>query len=111
MTSRRKGLREAESLERILARRGAELLLHGHVHRNCAIRGPGDLHVFGTASASSTDPGAPAAYRCFDIDAGGDEWQVRMRLVTMAADGAIGEAAEAWRVPLRPGPSAASIAR
>ncbi len=89
MTSRRKRLRDAARLEAVLARRGCELVLHGHVHRNVAALGAGGTRVYGTASGSSAGDKAPAAYRVFDITSTDQGWQVAMRLMEVAADGAV----------------------
>lgn len=100
VTSRRKGLRDAAALEALLTRRGAELVLHGHVHRNVDYRGPGGVRVFGTASASSTGGRGRAAYRCFDLKPDDGAWIVRMRLMEVAEDGPRVVAREEWRCPV-----------
>lgn len=104
MTSRRKGLRDAAALQALLTRHGAHLLLHGHVHRNAGSAGPGDLRVFGTASASSAGGKGQAAYRRFDVEADpeGDGWSVSMHLLEVTT-GQVREAAhERWRAPFIP---------
>lgn len=102
MTGWRKGLLDAAALERVLHRRGAELVLHGHVHRNVSRLGPGDARIFGTASASSGSERARAAYRRFDLTAAPTGWEVEMQLVCLDADGnrRIVET-DRWVVPLR----------
>lgn len=100
-TSWRKGLRDAAALQGVLAERGAELVLHGHTHRNVATRGPGGVRVYGTASASSAHAGAPAAYRSFDIHYADDGWRVHMRLVTVTAAGSTLQAEERWQTDVR----------
>lgn len=79
MIAKRKALADAQALERAIAAASVHLVLHGHVHRNCE-RAFGRTAVFGTASASSASAGAPAAYRCFDLQPAGGGWWVRMRL-------------------------------
>ncbi len=101
MTSRRKGLVDAAALSRVLARRGAELVLHGHVHRNVSAVGPGGTRVFGTASASSGS-GDLASYRCFDVVASPRGVHVRMRLMTLTDGDCRLAAEESWEVPSRP---------
>ncbi len=54
--SRRRGLDDARALRDVLRRAGAELVLHGHVHRAVfeSLPGPaGDVPVVGVASASA----------------------------------------------------------
>lgn len=110
MTHRRKGLLDAAELERVLAARGAELVLHGHVHRNAAWAGPGATRVYGTASASSDGPDR-AAYRSFEVCLAEDGWQVEMRLMVMERDGTCRVAErDAWQV-VRPPASSASAVR
>jgi 3',5'-cyclic AMP phosphodiesterase CpdA len=112
MTRWRKGLLDAVELERVLARRGVELVLHGHVHHNVARLGPGDAHIYGTASASSSHGHALASYRSFDVTASEGRWRVDMRLVTLETDGCCRVAGrETWEVPFRPSASAASAGR
>lgn len=115
MTSRRKGLADAPELARVLARRGAELVLHGHVHRNVAAKAPGGARVFGTASASASTEGKEvAAYRCFDVSRTGCGWRVDMRLMSLVSDGNFeATARESWETAPSRGvrASAASAAR
>jgi 3',5'-cyclic AMP phosphodiesterase CpdA len=55
LASRLRGLEDARDVEAVLARRGAELVLHGHNHRSmlswCAA-GPGPIPIVGAPSAS-----------------------------------------------------------
>lgn len=115
MTSRRKGLRDAEALAALLERRGAELALHGHVHRNVDRAGPGGMRIFGTASASAQGAVGvkdAASYRVFDVDRDAAGWRVAMRLMGVAADGAVTRLDEqAWTVPVTRPASAASAGR
>lgn len=68
-----RGLRDAAELEHILARHGADLVLHGHNHRYSLARltGPqGPVPVVGVASASAV-PGSPAhraAWHLFTLE-------------------------------------------
>jgi 3',5'-cyclic AMP phosphodiesterase CpdA len=72
---RLKRLLDAASFREILRRRGADLVLHGHIHVNSLVwlEGPrGPIPVVGVPSASSTERGdAPAGYNLFHIAAGG----------------------------------------
>lgn len=109
MVSWRKGLQDARALSAVLARHGAELVLHGHVHCNSALIGPGGARIFGTASASSADPLAGAAYRCFEVTRNAVGWQVTMRLVQVGPDAVTSLLAEtAWTVPVTSPASAAA---
>ena len=108
MTSRRKGLRDAASLAAVLEQTGAELVLHGHVHRNVQRPGPGGSRVFGTASASHVEGGRSgdrgASYRVFELDAAGaarGAVSVSMRLMRVSATGAVTRLEEeTWTVPV-----------
>lgn len=76
LTSRRRGLWGASRFRDVIARVGAELVLHGHEHESIvsAIRGPElDVPVVGVASASSVPGGhhPPARYNLFEIDRAG----------------------------------------
>ena len=84
MTKRRKALGDDRALQQALAGQPADLVLHGHTHRNRR-QAVGATRVFGTSSASSLHD---ASYRLFDISDEGDSWVVRMRLKTLAAAGA-----------------------
>lgn len=73
----RKRLQDADVLADILSRRGVELVLHGHQHRNRAVQ-VGGTRIFCTGPASSAD----ASFRIFDIEAdqgsrtvSGELWQ------------------------------------
>ena len=101
MTHWRKGLLDAAELERVLERHGAELIVHGHVHKNVSRLGPGDCRIFGTASASSAGRDQ-AAYRRFDVNPAGDGWRVQMQLVAVGAEGCRVVEEQAWEVA-RPG--------
>lgn len=72
-TSNRRALTDSAALGAILARRGAELVLHGHVHRSCAaaLPGPeGPIPCVGVraASARGRRPGSRAQYHLFRIE-------------------------------------------
>ena len=102
MTRWRKGLLDAARLGDVLDRRGAEMILHGHVHRNVSRTGPGGIHIYGTASASSGSGACLAAYRSFDVERLDEGWQVDMRLVVCRPDGSFEIAArERWYAALR----------
>ncbi len=71
--SRIRGLRDREAFAAVLARAGAELVLHGHEHENLAetLRGPGDapIPVLGVPSGTyeAGKPLRTARYRIFEI--------------------------------------------
>lgn len=89
--SRRRQLDDAEALRAVLARAGAELVLHGHTHESHAgeIPGPhGPIPVVGVPSASSVGhrPARRARYHLYRIEPRGGPagaprcaltWQVR----------------------------------
>ena len=76
-----RGLRDAKKFEDILARHGADLVLHGHNHRSSIARLPGPdgrVPVVGVESCSAVPgtPGHRAAYHLFTIDRGEHRWVV-----------------------------------
>lgn len=77
----RKRLTDAAALRSVLARRGAELLLHGHTHRSsrAAIRTSGSsIPVLGipSASAHGRKPGRRARYHVYRVTRAGDHWKI-----------------------------------
>jgi len=81
---RRKALSDGSALRERLREVGAELVLHGHVHRRMAttVPGPdGPIPVMGTAAASANDPerGDMAHYHLFEVGRTGADWLLRVR--------------------------------
>ena len=77
-----RGLRDARKFEAIIAKHGAELVLHGHNHRSSVarLRGPrGIVPIVGVESCSAVPgtPGHRAAYHLFRIERSGDRWTVK----------------------------------
>ena len=71
----------AKAFRGLMAKSGAELILHGHTHlpTRTEIDGPdGPIPVFGVASAAQSPGGhkPPANYTLFDIDETESGWQV-----------------------------------
>ncbi len=71
--SRIRGLRDRDGFAAVLARVGAELVVHGHEHQDLAetLPGPaGDIPVLGVPSGTyeASRPDRTARYRIFDID-------------------------------------------
>lgn len=71
--STRRALRDADALCTVLRRRGAELVLHGHLHRTRVDSVPGPqrpIPVVGVRSASHAPgrPGRLARYHLYEID-------------------------------------------
>ncbi len=69
-----KRLRDLPRLLALIARRGAELVLHGHTHRTSCVRIPGPrgaVPVLGIAAAScgSRDPARRSAFRLLRLEA------------------------------------------
>lgn len=97
---RHKRLTDAAPLLRVLAAHGAELVLHGHDHRDALewATGPhGRIPVVGVPSSSAA-PGMrhddPAAYHLYRIDGRPGAWRCEMISRGLSADaGAIGERA------------------
>lgn len=87
--SARRRLSDFAELGDVIRRRGAELVLHGHVHRRIvdAMPGPdGPVPVVSVASASDVghEPHKRACYHLYDLeparrDDGGPRWRIRAR--------------------------------
>ena len=80
----RKRLLDAAALHAVIARHGAELVLHGHTHRRSRGRlaGPGaPVPVCGISSATSTRSDRPhrAAFHLFRIHPSGRGWQTTLQ--------------------------------
>jgi 3',5'-cyclic AMP phosphodiesterase CpdA len=108
-SSRSRGLKDAEKLERVFAAHGAELVIHGHHHRNMfalAKWAQGTAAVVGAASASlgrarKNEP--LARYNVYRIEGGGP-WRVSLAVRGLAARGA--RVVEVERREFRVGPAA-----
>lgn len=79
----RKRLTDGRELCQILGEEGAELILHGHGHRNAASGvpyGTGEIPVFGIPSASAISHKADRAaqYRLYRIQRRGDVWSIQI---------------------------------
>ena len=82
-TPRARRLVDAPALARVLARAGAELVLHGHNPQDslCFTPGPnGPIPVVGVPSASSTgtDGHAPAQFNLYTLTGKGIGWRIAM---------------------------------
>lgn len=85
LTSRRRSLLDARAFGEVLHRRGAELVLHGHLHRttHAELAGPErEVPVLGVPSASHAGPSAKrcAAYHLYDIARAGARFAIRRRV-------------------------------
>ena len=80
-----RGLRDARAFEEIIARAGADLILHGHNHRLLRHDMQGDgrrTPSIGVASASAV-PGTPrhcAAWHLYEIERVGNAWKIEARV-------------------------------
>jgi 3',5'-cyclic AMP phosphodiesterase CpdA len=89
--SRRKGLTDAAGFRAVLARTGAELVLHGHNHRNeiGAIAGPsGNVPVLGVISASAApdSPYGRAGWHRIGIERTAGTWRIAVEHRAIDAD-------------------------
>jgi 3',5'-cyclic AMP phosphodiesterase CpdA len=87
-----RGLEDAGELEKVIARHGAELVLHGHNHKISVHRlaGPaGMAPVVGAASASARPGGHShrAAYNLYSIERQGDAATITARARGLSEDG------------------------
>jgi 3',5'-cyclic AMP phosphodiesterase CpdA len=90
-----KRLTDEDALHDVLRRRGAELILHGHLHRQMRtpIDGPaGSIPAIGVPSASSVfdDAHEGAAYNLYRIARVRDAWQCEMITRGLTTKGALG---------------------
>ena len=81
----RKHLTDAADLQSLLARCGAELILHGHSHRvlqSCLKAPNGSIPVMGAPSISALDrrPERRARYCLYHISPGDRSWKVRLEV-------------------------------
>ena len=87
-----KRLTDAEDFREVIARSGAELILHGHEHRFrfSELRGPrGPVPVFGVPSASMFPRSAGAAagqYHLHRIEQRGERWVIETHIRTYRVD-------------------------
>jgi 3',5'-cyclic AMP phosphodiesterase CpdA len=91
---------DSTDLRRVLAEKGAELLLHGHDHRRSLVWIEGadnrKLPAVGVPSASAHAKYAsedPAGYNIFRIEGSSGNWRCETVSYQRGADGAIGECA------------------
>lgn len=91
-----RGLTDARQFEAVLARHGAELVLHGHNHRlqvrHVDRSEAAKIPCVGVASCSAV-PGTPlhrAAYHLYRITRAGNGWSVEARARGMAAESSAG---------------------
>jgi len=88
-----KVLTDAAAFRAVIAAHGAELILHGHDHRqsNLAIPGPrGDVPVLGVPSASAPPSDErPAAYNLYRIDGAPGAWTCELETRGFRSDGTI----------------------
>jgi 3',5'-cyclic AMP phosphodiesterase CpdA len=100
--SRRRSLRDAAELRGVLARAGADLVLHGHGHRSLfgTLAGPeGEIPVVGARSASygGSTPEKRAQYHLYEIEpelGAGPRPRFRVRMRVRGYDVAAGNFAD-----------------
>jgi 3',5'-cyclic AMP phosphodiesterase CpdA len=89
-----KRLTDGPRLREVLARHGAELVIHGHNHRRQTVwlDGPdGRIPAIGVPSASEAPPGEhdPAGYNLYRIDGSRGSWRCEAIMRGMAGDGVV----------------------
>jgi 3',5'-cyclic AMP phosphodiesterase CpdA len=96
LTKWRKRLTDSAGFARVIARSGAELILHGHTHEATAASMAGSdapVPVVGVTSASSNggeDASLRARYNLFRIERSGARWNVDLETRGLHADGSFG---------------------
>lgn len=93
-TAWHKRLSGASRFRAVIARHGAELILHGHTHQptRLSIPGPkGPVPVLGISAATQRPGGhrPPSGYNLFDIARDGDGFRIAHRLMQAGDDGFI----------------------
>ena len=89
-----KRLTDGPQLREVLARHGAELVIHGHNHRRQTVwlDGPnGRIPAIGVPSASEAPPGEhdPAGYNLYCIEGSRGAWRCEVVTRGMAGDGVV----------------------
>jgi 3',5'-cyclic AMP phosphodiesterase CpdA len=89
---RRKALWDRDRLRQVLARAGAELVLHGHSHESTlesvpGPRGPIPVVAAPSASAAPDDKGVPAGWSLIEVEPTNEAWRLTVSLRSIAADG------------------------
>ncbi len=103
--AQRKSLEDQDDLRAVLARRGADLVLHGHAHEALVATAPGPdgrmIPVLGVPSASALGHGRhpSARWHAIEIDRRADG-DVVVKVVARGLDSASGQAAELSRYVL-----------
>jgi 3',5'-cyclic AMP phosphodiesterase CpdA len=87
----RKSLQDGAALREVLARRGAELVLHGHTHRSAAAfldAGHGRIPAIGVPSASAigTQANRHATYHVYRIARTAAGWRLRISVRAFSLD-------------------------
>ncbi len=89
----RASLLDAEDFAAVIARAGAELILHGHTHRMChhALPTPrGPVPVIGVASASARAQHAhrePAQFHLYTVSRDTSRWRLELEIRALQKDG------------------------
>lgn len=94
MTGRRKSLRNAPELQKILADQPPDLLFYGHLHHNHEKHWQ-DARLYCTAAASSVEN---ASYRIIDIEDMGAYYQLQMTLKAIDKDGLVELETNRWEI-------------
>lgn len=102
----RKRLTDRAALTGLLARHGAEMVIHGHAHRLCVghiALAHGEMPVIGVPSASArgAHPERRAAYHVYEVRPTSSGWEVRMsiRSYSLADRCFVAGGQEATRIP------------
>ncbi len=85
-----KRLVDAPQFRDILARHGAELVIHGHNHQHCTVElaGPrGVIPAIGVPSASEAPPGEHAGYNLYRIEGAPGAWRYKVMSRSLSDDG------------------------
>lgn len=105
VVSRRKGLTDAKALRTLLARTGAEMLLHGHAHvaNLSMVKGPlGPIPSLTAPSASAVGyrHDMPARWHLVTVDTDGPDWRVQVEIRGLEQSGGPVTALGGWSLRL-----------
>ena len=97
--AQRKALADAQALDSVIRKHGAELVLHGHIHRNHEVVIEDRTRGMASASASKASRRDRASFRIFEVKDNGEHWEVNAVLKSLDDGGSlVGLSEQTWRI-------------